>query len=276
MRLANIGGRAAIITDAGAMDVAEASAGRFGPENQGLFSVWGEFTDWAATASGPVVTFDPQKLGAPVPQPRQVVAIGVNYTEHAAEAGYPDDSMPITFTKFPSSIVGGDHVVHLPEGNVDWEVELVVAISREAHGVSRADGWDHVAGVTIGQDLSERLLQNEGSRPQYSLGKSHTGFGPTGPWLVTPDELPDRDDLAISCALDGETLQDGRTSAMIYTVPILIERLSAVITLYPGDLIFTGTPAGVGNARTPKRFIQAHETLVSRIEGVGELVTRFA
>ncbi|MEO8262943.1 MAG: fumarylacetoacetate hydrolase family protein [Pseudolysinimonas sp.] len=273
MRLANVAGRAALVTDEGALDVAEASGGRFGPDPQALFSDWDAFRDWAATASGTAVPLG--ELDAPVPRPRQVIAIGVNYTEHAAEAGYPDDSMPITFTKFPSSIVGQSHVVALPQGNVDWEVELVVAIAREAHGVPRDDAWSYVAGVTIGQDLSERLVQNEGSRPQYSLGKSFTGFGPTGPWLVTPDELPDRDDLAIGCSLDGETMQSGRTSAMIYSVPILIERLSAIITLYPGDIIFSGTPAGVGNARTPKRFIQPHEVLVSTIEGIGTLTTRF-
>jgi 2-keto-4-pentenoate hydratase/2-oxohepta-3-ene-1,7-dioic acid hydratase in catechol pathway len=276
VKLANLGGRAVLLVDGGALDVEGATDGAYGPDPQSLFDDWDGFADWAATASGSVVPFDVAALDAPVPRPRQVIAIGVNYTEHAAEAGYPDDSMPITFTKFPSSIVGPSHVVTLPEGNVDWEVELVVAISREAHGVARADAWSYVAGVTIGQDLSERLVQNEGSRPQYSLGKSFTGFGPTGPWLVTPDELPAPDDLAISCALDGEVMQSGRTSAMIYSVPILIERLSAIITLYPGDIIFTGTPAGVGNARTPKRFIQPHEVLVSSIEGIGELVTRFA
>jgi 2-keto-4-pentenoate hydratase/2-oxohepta-3-ene-1,7-dioic acid hydratase in catechol pathway len=276
VRVANLAGRAILVGDEGALDVETASGGRFGPDPQGLFADWPAFADWAATASGTVAPYDPAALEAPVPRPRQVIAIGVNYTEHAAEAGYPDDSMPITFTKFPSSIVGPSHVVTLPSDHVDWEVELVVAISREAHDVARADAWSYIAGVTIGQDLSERLVQNEGSKPQYSLGKSFTGFGPTGPWLVTPDELPNRDDLAISCAIDGETMQTGRTSAMIYSVPILIERLSGIITLYPGDLIFTGTPAGVGNARTPKRFLQPHETLVSTIEGIGELTTRFA
>jgi 2-keto-4-pentenoate hydratase/2-oxohepta-3-ene-1,7-dioic acid hydratase in catechol pathway len=142
--------------------------------------------------------------------------------------------------------------------------------------VTADEAWDHVAGVTIGQDLSERETQMIGTKPQFSLGKSFPGFGPTGPWLVTPDELPDRNDLAISCALSGETMQDGRTSALIYTVPQLIERLSAIVTLLPGDLIFTGTPAGIGNARTPKRFIQPGEVLVSTIEGIGELTTRFA
>jgi 2-keto-4-pentenoate hydratase/2-oxohepta-3-ene-1,7-dioic acid hydratase in catechol pathway len=275
MKLANLDGRAVLIVDGRALDVEAASDGAYGPDPQALFDDWAGFAEWAPTASGGAIAFDVAALGAPVPRPRQVIAIGVNYTEHAAEAGYPDDSMPITFTKFPSSIVGPSHVVALPSGNVDWEVELVVAIAHEAHGVARADAWTHVAGVTIGQDLSERVVQNEGSRPQYSLGKSFTGFGPTGPWLVTPDELPDRDDLAIGCTLNGEQLQSGRTSAMIYSVPILIERLSAIITLFPGDIIFTGTPAGVGNARTPKRFIQPDEVLVSSIEGIGDLTTRF-
>jgi 2-keto-4-pentenoate hydratase/2-oxohepta-3-ene-1,7-dioic acid hydratase in catechol pathway len=280
MRLANLDGRAVLIVGDRALDVEAASDGAYGPDPQALFDDWTGFAEWAPTASGDPLPFDPEALGAPVPRPRQVIAIGVNYTEHAAEAGYPDDSLPITFTKFPSAIVGGDHVVRLPSGNVDWEVELVVAIGAEAHGVARDDAWDRVAGVTIGQDLSERVVQNEGSKPQYSLGKSFTGFGPTGPWLVTPDELPDRDDLAISCTLTApgrppETMQSGRTSAMIYSVPVLIERLSAIITLFPGDIVFTGTPAGVGNARTPKRFLQPDEVLVSSIEGVGELVTRF-
>jgi 2-keto-4-pentenoate hydratase/2-oxohepta-3-ene-1,7-dioic acid hydratase in catechol pathway len=204
-----------------------------------------------------------------------VFAIGLNYAEHAAEAGYPPDSMPVTFTKFPSSIVGPDAVVELPEGNVDWEVELVVVIGREAHRVDRERAWDHVAGLTIGQDLSERVTQLQGSVPQFSLGKSFPGFGPTGPWLVTPDELTDRDDLAISCTLSGEGMQASRTSMMLYDVPELLVRLSAVCPLLPGDIIFSGTPSGIGNRRTPPRFIGPADVLVSEIEGIGTLTTRF-
>ncbi len=222
------------------------------------------------------MTFEASELGAPVPRPRQVFAIGLNYAEHAAEAGYPPDAMPVTFTKFPSSIVGPDHVVELPEGHVDWEVELVVVIGKAAHKVDRESAWDHVAGLTIGQDLSERITQLQGAAPQFSLGKSFPGFGPTGPWLVTPDEFADRDDLAISCALSGEGMQSSRTSMMLYDVPELLVRLSAVCPLLPGDIIFSGTPSGIGNRRTPQRFIGADDVLVSRIEGIGELETRFA
>lgn len=281
MRVGNRLGRAVlVVAEDRALDIHTASDGRFGPDPQALFDDWAAFEAWAAgaaaTTSGAGEPFSITELGAPVPRPPQVFAIGVNYTEHAAEAGYPPDSVPVTFTKFPSSIVGPDHVVELPSAVVDWEIELVVAVSRRAHRVLAADAWDYIAGVTIGQDLSERDVQMIGTKPQFSLGKSFPGFGPTGPWLVSPDELPDRDDLAVSCALDGETLQEGRTSQMIYTVPQLIERLSAVAILLPGDLIFTGTPAGVGNQRSPKRFITADEVLVSEIEGIGTLETRFA
>ena len=282
MKLANLGGRAVLIqrdgaSNHGAIDVETASNGRFGPEISPLFHEWDAFVAWAegVPAEG-AVEFDPADLAAPVPRPRQVFAIGLNYAEHAAEAGYPPDSMPVTFTKFPSSIVGPDAVVELPEGNVDWEVELVVVIGREAHKVDRESAWDHVAGLTIGQDISERITQMQGSAPQFSLGKSYPGFGPTGPWLVTPDEFADKDDLAIACSLSGEQMQSSRTSMMLYDVPELLVRLSAVCRLLPGDIIFSGTPSGIGNRRTPQRFIGPDDVLVSEIEGIGTLTTRFA
>jgi 2-keto-4-pentenoate hydratase/2-oxohepta-3-ene-1,7-dioic acid hydratase in catechol pathway len=282
VKLANLGGRAVLIqrdgaSNHGAIDVETASNGRFGPEISPLFHEWDAFVAWAegVPAEG-AVEFDPADLAAPVPRPRQVFAIGLNYAEHAAEAGYPPDSMPVTFTKFPSSIVGPDAVVELPEGNVDWEVELVVVIGREAHKVDRESAWDHVAGLTIGQDISERITQMQGSAPQFSLGKSFPGFGPTGPWLVTPDEFADKDDLAIACSLSGEGMQSSRTSMMLYDVPELLVRLSAVCRLLPGDIIFSGTPSGIGNRRTPQRFIGPDDVLVSEIEGIGTLTTRFA
>ena len=276
MKVANLFGRAVVVVGDRAVDVERASDGRFGSDPQALYGDWPAFVSWASTVDAAAgEPFDAAQLGAPVPRPRQVFAIGINYAQHAAEAGYPSDSLPVTFTKFPTSIVGQDAVVGLPAGNVDWEVELVVVIAAEAHRVPREAAWDHIAGVTIGQDLSERLLQLEGKSPQFSMGKSYPGFGPTGPWLVTADELPDRDDLAIGCALSGQQMQQSRTSMMIYDVPELIARLSAVVTLLPGDIIFTGTPAGVGNRMDPQRFIGADDVLVSTIEGIGTLTTTF-
>jgi 2-keto-4-pentenoate hydratase/2-oxohepta-3-ene-1,7-dioic acid hydratase in catechol pathway len=148
-------------------------------------------------------------------------------------------------------------------------------IGRRAHRVAAADAWDHVAGLTVGQDLSARDIQMLGSPPQFSLGKSFPGFGPTGPWLVTPDALADRDDLAIGCAVNGEPVQAARTGAMLFPVGETIARLSAICPLLPGDLIFTGTPAGVGNRMDPPRYLAPGDELVSTIEGIGSLTTHF-
>lgn len=162
------------------------------------------------------------------------------------------------------------------EAYTDWEVELVVVIGTRARNIPEADAWTHVAGVTVGQDLSERITQLDGPAPQFSLGKSFAGFAPVGPWLVTENELDDRDDLTLSCSLNGETVQDGRTSQMIFPVSALVSRLSQIVALYPGDLIFTGTPAGVGVSRKPQRFLAAGDVLDSAIDGIGTLRQSFA
>ncbi|MFI0350062.1 fumarylacetoacetate hydrolase family protein [Actinomadura sp. 9N407] len=276
MRLANLNGRLAVVAGDAAVDVAEASEGRFAADPQAVFAEWDLFREWAAsldTSRGD--SFSMEDLGPPVPRPRQVFAIGINYAAHASEAGYPPESAPVTFTKFPGCLAGPVCEVELPSGTVDWEVEMVVAVSRETAGVRREDAWDHIAGITLGQDLSERTSQLAGAKPQFSLAKSFANFGPTGPWLVTPDAFDDPSDLAISCSLSGETMQEARTSEMIYDVPELLVRLSRVCRLFPGDLVFTGTPSGVGNARSPKRFIRPGEVLVSDLEGVGRLTQRF-
>jgi 2-keto-4-pentenoate hydratase/2-oxohepta-3-ene-1,7-dioic acid hydratase in catechol pathway len=279
MRLANIDGRAALVFPIDGVDLARdveaTSNGVFGSDPQAVYENWDAFADWAATVEPGGEPFARSSLGAPVPRPAQVFAIGINYAEHAAEAGYPAGSLPITFTKFPSCLTGPDAEVELPPGSVDWEVELVVAIGKRARNVSRDDAWSYVAGLTVGQDLSEREAQNAGAKPQYSLAKSHVGFGPTGPWLVSTDEFENPDDLAISSTLSGEVMQSSRTSKMIYNVPDLIFELSSVCELWPGDIIFSGTPAGVGNARTPKRFIGPADTLHSEIEGIGSLHNTF-
>lgn len=280
MRLANYSGRATIITtnDHG-IDVHTASAGRFGPDLPSVYARWNDFTAWAGALSGAEadVVIDRSLLGAPSPAPRQVFAIGLNYSDHAKESGFaPPDTLPPVFTKFPTCITGPDTEVILPEGgNTDWEVELVAVIGTEASNVPAANAWNHVAGLSIGQDISERVSQLRGPAPQFGLGKSFPGFGPIGPWLVTPDTFDNPDDLELGCSIDGEEVQNGRTSELIFSVPALIEGLSKTVTLLPGDVIFTGTPAGVGLGRNPQRFIQPGETLTSRIEGIGEITQTF-
>lgn len=270
MRVANLAGRAAVLTSAGAVDVHERSAGRFAADPAGLYDVWDEFADWAATiADDDGRPFDEDDLGAPSPRPRQVFAVGLNYAPHAAEAGFTRPTTPMVFTKFASCLTGPTSQVPLPSGSVDWEVEMVLVIGRRGYQVPAGQAWPHVAGITIGQDFSEREVQARGQAPQYSLGKSFPGFGPTGPWLVSVDELSDPGDLAIECLIDDELVQQGRTKDLLFPVPELIEYLSGICTLYPGDLVFTGTPEGTGAARTPPRFLRPGERVTSRIEGIG-------
>lgn len=278
MRIANLAGRAVLLAEGGAVDVHKASGGALGPDPQALFERWEEVRPALAALAGEAVPYDEAELGAPVPRPGQVFAIGVNYRDHAEEAELEAAaSWPVTFTKFPSCLTGPRARVELPEGWVDWEAELVVVIGRGGHRIDAGAAWEHVAGLTVGQDLSERIGQWSGPAPQqFSLGKSHPGFGPTGPAVVTLDELPDPGDLRVGCALNGETMQDGRTGDMIFSVPELIARLSAVALLCPGDLIFTGTPAGIGATRTPPRFLAPGDELVTSIEHLGSLRTTFA
>lgn len=269
MRIASVGGRLALAQGERWVDVEQASGGLFAADPQAVYDRWDEFVGWAsgAPADAPEAIGE---LGLPVPQPRQVAAIGLNYREHAVESGMAIPEHPVVFTKFQSSLVGPGATVVLPSDGIDWEVELVVVIGRTAHQVPVEKGWDHVAGLTVGQDLSWRAVQTRGPAPQFAVAKSYPGFSPVGPVVVTPEELADKDDLRISCSLDGEVLQDGRTSDLIFSVPELVSRLSEAITLYPGDLIFTGTPSGVGMGRDPKRFL-VPGTLTSSIEGVGDL-----
>ncbi len=278
MRIANLSGRLVLLHEGKAVDVEQASKGAFGSEPQAVYERWEEFTAWAAGADLTGGTaFGPQDLGSPAPAPRQVLAVGLNYRDHAAESGFEaPKGLPPVFTKFVTSVSGPVTDVRLPKGgHTDWEVELVAVIGRRAHQVSAADAWGHIAGLAVGQDISERIIQLAGPAPQFSLGKSYPGFAPIGPWLVTPDEFENPDDLELRCTVNGEEVQKGRTRDLIFSVPALIAGLSAVVPLLPGDVIFTGTPAGVGLGRDPQRWLAEGDELVSTIEGIGELRQRF-
>lgn len=277
MRLGNLKGRLVIVEETVATDVDHASDGRFGPDPQSVFDRWGEFVSWASSTawSASREEFSLSDLEAPVPAPRQVFAAGLNYLTHAEESGLGADErhLPVIFTKFPSCIASPSGTVNLPgaPAMVDWEIELVVVIGRHAHEVRTESAWTFVAGLTAGQDISDRTRQFAGQPPQFCVGKSLPGFGPTGPFLVTPDELDDPGDLALGCTLNGETVQEDRTSSMVLSVPALIEYISSAVPLLPGDLIFTGTPSGVGMYREPPRYVKVGDRLDSYVEGIGEL-----
>jgi 2-keto-4-pentenoate hydratase/2-oxohepta-3-ene-1,7-dioic acid hydratase in catechol pathway len=274
VRIATVSGRLTLVREEGGIDVETASAGRFGADPQAVYGQWKTFRAWADDApSRGAALIDRNELGAPAPRPTQVFGIGMNYRDHAAETGLALPASPATFTKFPTCLTAPFADIVLPSEAVDWEVELVVVIGVRAHHVSPSSAWQHVAGVTVGQDLSERVVQFS-SGGQFSLGKSFPGFGPTGPWLVTPDELADPDDLELGCSIDGHEVQKSRTSQMVFGVPELIARLSAVLPLLPGDLIFTGTPAGIGATRQPPQFLRPGQVLTSYLEGVGTIANR--
>lgn len=274
MRFGTIDGRFVLVDGSAAVDVARAHGDVRLADPLTALSRWDEVRAWAAGAQFAAVRAVTD-LGPPVPSPRQVFAVALNYRPHAAEAGYQAPTSPLIFTKFPSCITGPDARVRLPAGKVDWEIEVVAIIGTGGRDIAPDHAWDAVAGLTVGQDLSERVLQSAGTPAQFSLGKSHAGFGPVGPVGVTTDEFPDRDDIGFESTLDGQPLQHGRTSEMIFAIPELVGRLSAVCELFPGDLIFTGTPAGVGHRLSPPRYLQPGETLVSRAEHIGAIRQQF-
>lgn len=273
MRLVNLEGRAGLDVAGRFVDLALHSGDRFSSDPMAVFEEWDAIRAWAAQpptgAAGPIV--ETEKLGPPVPNPTQVFAIGLNYKDHAEEANLPIPDVPMVFTKFPSCIVGPNADVPLTGERVDWEVEQVVVIGREAKDVPAASAWDFVAGMTLGQDISDRRLQFSSKPPQFSLGKSATNFGPIGPALVSLDELPDPDAVGLRCWVAGEKMQESNTNNLIFTVPQLIEYISQFCVLYPGDLIFTGTPGGVGSVREPRRYLAPGELIESEMDGIGRL-----
>ena len=276
IRLTSAGGRAMIESGGKLIDVAKRSAGKLSADPMALYAQWAVFADWARAQmpDGSEPACDEAALDVCVPRPRSIFAIGLNYRDHAQEASLEIPKVPMVFTKFPSCLAGPRADIPLTSNRVDWEVELVVVIGRGGQRIAAKDALSHVAGYTIGQDISDRRQQFSDKPPQFCLGKSAKAFGPIGPAVVSLDGIANPLDLAISCDINGERMQDSRTSQMIFNVPELIEFLSRWCELAPGDLIFTGTPSGVGSVREPRRYLQAGEVITTRIEGLGEMRNR--
>ena len=279
MRFANVSGRASLVLDGRAVDIGEATGGALSSDpmmtadlanHPALRELAAEVNPSACPA------LDQETLGPPVPHPGKIIALALNYRTHAAEAGLAIPTEPHVMAKFPTCICGpGDDV---PIGDlqmVDYEVELVLAVGRRGKGLAAADAWSHISGLTCGNDVSDR---NEQFRPpvrQFSLAKSYDAFGPIGPTAITPDEVPNPDDLALSCRVDGEVRQQARTSDFIFDVSYLMAWLSRYVTLEVGDLIFTGTPGGVGDSMDPPSYLRDGQIVEVEIEGIGSLRNRF-
>jgi 2-keto-4-pentenoate hydratase/2-oxohepta-3-ene-1,7-dioic acid hydratase in catechol pathway len=213
------------------------------------------------------------KLLAPVPRPGKIVAIGRNYADHATETGVKPFEKPRIIAKLPSSVTGPGSIVQRPAGvtKLDYEVELAVVIGRIAKVVSREDALSVVAGYTVLNDLSAREFQFDVTPPQTTFAKSMDGFCPMGPWLVTRDEIPGPQALTLKCWVNGELVQEGHTREMLFSVAHIIEYITNFITLEPGDVIATGTPAGIGAFRKPPRWLQPGDRLKLEVSQIGRL-----
>ena len=261
--------------------------GEMGAEKPGVLDAQGRIRDLSGVIpdlAGPVIAdlprVDPEslplvpgnpRLGAPVGQVGKFIGIGLNYADHAADAGMEPPAMPIVFMKATSSVCGPNDPVYLPRGSQkgDWEVELGVIIGKRAKYVTEAEALNHVAGYCIVNDVSERAFQME-RVGQWTKGKSADTFGPIGPWLVTPDEAGDPQTLDLTLDLNGKRVQTGNTATMIFTVAQIIAHLSEMMTLHPGDVIATGTPPGVGMGMKPQRFLRAGDVMELGIAGLGQ------
>ncbi len=216
-------------------------------------------------------TFAGERIGAPFARPHQILCIGLNYSDHAAETGQAVPAEPILFTKSPNTLVGPDDDVRIPRGSTkpDWEVELGIVIGRRTSYLDRVeDAADAIAGYVVVNDVSERAFQMERGG-QWAKGKSAETFNPAGPWLVTPDELDDVLDLRMTLDVNGTRRQDGSTSTMIFDPFTIVHHLSQFLVLEPGDLINTGTPPGVGMGFTPPVWLQAGDVMELSITGLG-------
>lgn len=209
----------------------------------------------------------------PIPDPNKIICIGLNYRDHALEQGAAVPKEPVVFSKFATTLIGHEHAIELPPASseVDYEAELVVVIGKRGRRIKEADAMEYVAGYMVGHDVSARDWQKKKEGKQWLLGKSFDTFAPTGPWLVTADDVKDPHQLDISLRLNDQVMQESNTSQLIFSIPALLAYITQVFTVEPGDLLFTGTPSGVGFARTPPLFLKAGDVVEVEIQGLGTL-----
>ncbi len=279
LRLANLKGRAQFIVgdiaSPRAIDVATASNNSLSADPMLCFAHWDSLKKLASTldvsAGSPVAIAD---LSCPVPQPRQMFAVGLNYRQHAAEMGSPLPPLPLVFAKFQSSLNSPTGNIEILSDTVDYESELVIVVGKGGRHIDEAVAWDHVAGLCVGQDVSDRGLQYMGTPPQFSLGKSRVGYSPIGPWVTDMSNNDKRDDLQLGCTVNGEQRQDTQTSDMIFGIAHIVAYMSTIVELFPGDVIYTGSPFGVGHGRKPQLYLKPGDVVETTLEGVGTITNR--
>jgi len=278
-RFANLSGRSALVdTDDNLFDLSGLTDGRLPADPMAALADPGALHDASSLLAGATpddtlaAARESGRVGPPVPRPVNCFAVGLNYLAHATESHIALPASPLVFTKFPTCLVGPDHDIELNSSSADWEVELVAVIGSGGRDIAVDEAWGHVAALTIGQDISDRALQFAASPPHFDLGKSRDTYGPIGPVLVSTDTFANPDDIGLWCEVNGERRQDSRTSQLIFDVPYLVSYLSGILTLQPGDLIFTGTPEGVGMATGT--YLNSGDVVTSGIEGIGTMTNR--
>jgi 2-keto-4-pentenoate hydratase/2-oxohepta-3-ene-1,7-dioic acid hydratase in catechol pathway len=284
MRFANIQGRGALVIADGdgadrAVDIERAGEGRLG-NDPAVYVHLDNHPALAELAASVTATdwpvLDPTTLGPPVPRPPKGLGVGLNYRTHAIESGRELPTEPHLFGKTDNCVCGPFDDVIAPAGRheIDYEAEVVIAFGRSCKHATEADAWSYLAGVTCGQDISDRGEQFRPPIKQFTIAKSYDTFGPTGPFLVTPDELADKDALDLTGVVSGEVMQSANTSDLIFSIPALVVWLTRFMTFGPGDLVWTGTPGGVGEARNPQRFLRDGDVIETTVSGVGTMRNR--
>lgn len=276
MKFANVSGRATLVIEGRAVDIEKASDGRVGSDpmvcsDLSLHAALADVASSVDPAEWPEL--DMAALGAPVSRPPKGFGVALNYRSHAIESNKEIPTEPHLFGKTENCVCGPFDEIIVPAGRdmIDYEAEMVIVFGRECSKATEADAWSYIAGVTAGQDISDRGEQFRPPVKQFTIAKTYDTFGPIGPFLVTPDELANRDGVGVQGRIDGEVVQDGNTDDLIFSVPALVAWLSRYITFRPGDLVWTGTPGGVGEARTPPLFLRDGMILETEVEGVGTM-----
>ena len=273
-KLANIEGRAALLNEESFYDLEKISEGNLSHDTtnalfhlEELDELSNKLNDLEATGKISEAEFD-----APVSFPKNCYAVGLNYRNHAEEANMTIPEVPMVFTKHTSCLVGATADVEMRSNYVDYEAELVVVIGLSGKDISKDQAWNHVAGLCVGQDISDRPAQFASTPPMFNLGKSFDTFGPMGPALVSPDSLPNKESLVIECKVNDEIRQNDNTDDLIFDVPTIISYLSEIVTLNTGDVIFTGTPGGVGVSQG--KFLKDGDIITTSIKGLGTLTNK--
>ena len=270
-KLANIDGKSALIHSDSYYDINTISKGKITSDPSKILNSLDDLHELSSKIDNfePSGLIENSLLGPPVTDSRNCFAVGLNYRAHAEESSMEIPPFPMVFTKHTSCIVGPFDNIEMKSDIVDYEAELVLVIGREGKNISKETAWDHVAGLTVGQDISDRAVQFHATPPQFNLGKSFDTFGPIGPYLVSPDFVLNKDALHLECYINDELRQESSTDDLIFTVPDIISYISEFLTLNTGDLIFTGTPSGVG--ATQGKLLKDGDIVTTSIKEIGTI-----